>query len=143
MREEVYRMERVTYCEQGVALLENFSMTIWAGEILGLVPVNHLGLSALVEVHNEAEGEMALRAGARIIGVNNRNLKDFSVDPDNSRRLRALIPREVLFVSESGVRSAGDIAVLRELGADGVLIGETLMRAADKKSALAELRGGI
>ena len=65
-----------------------------------------LGLSALVEVHNEAEGEMALRAGARIIGVNNRNLKDFSVDPDNSRRLRALIPREVLFVSESGVRSA-------------------------------------
>ena len=102
-----------------------------------------LGLSALVEVHNEAEGEMALRAGARIIGVNNRNLKDFSVDPDNSRRLRALIPREVLFVSESGVRSAGDIAVLRELGADGVLIGETLMRAADKKSALAELRGGI
>ena len=102
-----------------------------------------LGLSALVEVHNEAEGEMAVRAGARIIGVNNRNLKDFSVDPDNSRRLRALIPREVLFVSESGVRSAGDIAVLRELGADGVLIGETLMRAADKKSALAELRGGI
>ena len=87
--------------------------------------------------------ERQLRAGARIIGVNNRNLKDFSVDPDNSRRLRALIPREVLFVSESGVRSAGDIAVLRELGADGVLIGETLMRAADKKSALAELRGGI
>ena len=104
---------------------------------------DELGLSALVEVHNEAEAETALQAGARIIGVNNRSLKDFSVDPDNSRRLRALIPREVLFVSESGVRSAGDIAVLRELGADGVLIGETLMRAADKKSALAELRGGI
>ena len=85
---------------------------------------------------------MALRAGARIIGVNNRSLKDFSVDPDNSRRLRALIPREVLFVSESGVHSAGDVAVLRELGADGVLIGETLMRAADKKAALAGLRGG-
>ena len=104
---------------------------------------DELGLSALVEVHNEAEAETALQAGARIIGVNNRSLKDFSVDPDKSRRLRALIPREVLFVSESGVRSAGDIAVLRELGADGVLIGETLMRAADKKSALAELRGGI
>lgn len=74
--------------------------------------------------------------------MNNRSLKDFSVDPDNSRRLRALIPREVLFVSESGVRSAGDVAVLRELGADGVLIGETLMRAADKKAALAGLRGG-
>lgn len=104
---------------------------------------DELGLSALVEVHNEVEAETALRAGARIIGVNNRNLKDFSVDPDNSRRLRALIPREVLFVSESGVRSAGDVAVLRELGADGVLIGETLMRAADKKAALADLRGGI
>ena len=86
---------------------------------------------------------MALRAGARIIGVNNRNLKDFSVDPDNSRRLRALIPREVLFVSESGVRSAGDIAVLRELGADGVLIGETLMRAEHKGAKLAGLRGVI
>ena len=95
---------------------------------------DELGLSALVET--------ALREGARIIGVNNRSLKDFSVDPDNSRRLRALIPREVLFVSESGVRSAGDVAVLRELGADGVLIGETLMRAADKKAALAGLRGG-
>ena len=91
---------------------------------------DELGLSALVEVHNEAEAETALRAGARIIGVNNRSLKDFSVD------------REVLFVSESGVRSAGDVAVLRELGADGVLIGETLMRAADKKAALAGLRGG-
>ena len=101
-----------------------------------------LGLSALVEAHDDAEVERALKAGARILGVNNRNLKDFSVDPDNSRRLRALIPREVLFVSESGVRSAGDIAVLRELGADGVLIGETLMRAADKKAALAGLRGG-
>ena len=102
-----------------------------------------LGLSALVEVHNEAEAEIALRAGARIIGVNNRNLKDFSVDPVNSRQLRTLIPREVLFVSESGVQSAGDVAVLREMGADGVLIGESLMRAADKKAALAELRGGV
>ena len=102
-----------------------------------------LGLSALVEVHNEAEAEIALQAGARIIGVNNRNLKDFSVDPDNSRRLRALIPREVLFVSESGIRNAGDVAVLREMGADGVLIGESLMRTADKKASLAELRGGI
>ena len=101
-----------------------------------------LGLSALVEVHNEAEAEIALQAGARIIGVNNRNLKDFSVDPDNSRQLRTLIPREVLFVSESGIRSAGDVVVLREMGADGVLIGETLMRASDKKAALAKLRGG-
>lgn len=101
-----------------------------------------LGLSALVEAHDEAEVKMALGAGARIIGVNNRNLKDFSVDTDNSRRLRALIPPEVLFVSESGVRNAEDVAALREIGADAVLIGETLMRASDKKAKLKELRGG-
>lgn len=100
-----------------------------------------LGLSALVEVHDENEVQTALNAGARIIGVNNRNLKDFSVDTDNSRRLRELIPCDVLFVSESGVSSAEDVAKLREIGADAVLIGETLMRATDKKLKLAELRG--
>lgn len=100
-----------------------------------------LGLSALTEVHDEGELDMALRAGARIIGVNNRNLKDFSVDPENSRRLRAQIPAGVLFVSESGVKTAADVAVLREIGADAVLVGETLMRAGDKRAKLAELRG--
>ncbi len=100
-----------------------------------------LGLSALVEVHDEAEARMALDAGARIIGVNNRNLKDFTVDPDNSRRLRALIPSDVLFVSESGVKRAEDVRALRELGADGVLVGETLMRAPDRQARLRELRG--
>ena len=100
-----------------------------------------LGLSALVEAHDGDEAETALDAGARIIGVNNRNLKDFSVDPDNSRRLRAMIPSRVLFISESGVRSAADTASLRELGADAVLIGETLMRAPDKAEKLRELRG--
>ena len=84
---------------------------------------------------------MALDAGVRIIGVNNRNLKDFSVDTENSRRLRSLIPPEILFVSESGVRTAGDAAVLREIGADAVLVGETLMRAEDKAAKLRELRG--
>ena len=102
---------------------------------------DELGLSALVEAHDEAEVDVALKAGARMIGVNNRNLKDFSVDTDNSRRLRALIPREVLFVAESGVKDASDVANLREIGADAVLIGETLMRAEDKKAKLAELRG--
>lgn len=102
-----------------------------------------LGLSALVEAHDEREVQTALRAGARMIGVNNRNLKDFTVDTGNSRRLRELIPPEVLFVSESGVRSAGDVAVLRAIGADAVLIGETLMRAADKSAKLAELRGMV
>ena len=84
---------------------------------------------------------MALRAGARIIGVNNRNLKDFTVDPENSRRLRELIPPGVLFVSESGVKTPEDVKNLRQMGADAVLIGETLMRAADKKAELGRLRG--
>ena len=102
---------------------------------------DELGLSALVEAHDEREAQTALRAGARVIGVNNRNLKDFSVDTENSRRLRELVPRDVLFVSESGVNCAEDVARLREIGADAVLIGETLMRASDKKARLDELRG--
>ena len=100
-----------------------------------------LGLSALVEAHDESEIRMALNAGARIIGVNNRNLKDFSVDTDNSLRLKKLIPHDVLFVSESGVTSAEDVRKLREIGADAVLVGEILMRAPDKKAKLDELRG--
>lgn len=104
---------------------------------------DELGLSALVEAHDEFEVKVALKAGARIIGVNNRNLKDFSVDTENSARLRRLIPKDVLFVSESGVSSAEDVAKLREIGADAVLIGETLMRAPDKKAKLAELRGTV
>ena len=104
---------------------------------------DNLGLSALVEVHDEREVQTALNTGARIIGVNNRNLKDFSVDTDNSRRLRELIPPGVLFVSESGVRTAEDVETLRKIGADAVLIGETLMRAPDKRAKLAELRGAV
>ena len=100
-----------------------------------------LGLSALVEAHDEREVQMACNAGATIIGVNNRNLKDFSVNTDNSRRLRELIPPDILFVSESGVQTAEDVEALRKIGADAVLIGETLMRASDKKAKLAELRG--
>ena len=100
-----------------------------------------LGLSALVEAHDGEEVEIALRAGARVIGVNNRNLKDFSVDTENSRRLRQMIPPEILFVSESGVGCAADVNSLRGIGADAVLIGETLMRAADKKAKLRELKG--
>jgi indole-3-glycerol phosphate synthase len=102
-----------------------------------------LGLSALVEAHDEAEVEMALKAGAKIIGVNNRNLKDFTVDTGNSRRLRAMIPRNILFVSESGVKDAADVQAARAMGADAVLVGEALMRATDKRAKLAELRGGL
>jgi indole-3-glycerol phosphate synthase len=100
-----------------------------------------LGLSALVEAHDEREVETALHAGARIVGVNNRNLKDFSVDMENSRRLRQMIPNNVLFVSESGVHNAEDVLAVRKMGADAVLVGETLMRAEDRKTKLAELRG--
>lgn len=103
---------------------------------------NTLGMSALVEAHDEAEIRTAVSAGARIIGVNNRNLKDFSVDTRNSRRLRELVPNEILFVSESGIQNAKDVETLRESGVDAVLIGETLMRAADKTAKLNELRGG-
>ena len=99
-----------------------------------------LGISALVEIHNEKEAGMAVRAGARIIGVNNRYLMDFTVDTANSRKLRDLIPDDIIFVSESGVTSTDDIRVIREIGADAVLIGETLMRADDKKAKLDELR---
>lgn len=108
-----------------------------------LAVCDSLGLSALVEAHDESEIRMALRAGARIIGVNNRNLRDFSVDTDNSRRLREQIPRDILFVSESGVRSEEDVTKLHEIGADAVLIGEALMRASDKKELLARLRGAL
>lgn len=100
-----------------------------------------LGLSALVEAHDEREAETALRAGARIVGVNNRSLKDFSIDTKNSLRLRRMIPENVLFVSESGVQNAQDVQKIREIGADAVLIGEALMKAEDKKAKLKELRG--
>lgn len=100
-----------------------------------------LGLSALVEAHDEREIEMAKAAGARIIGVNNRNLKDFSVDINNSARLRKLVPKDILFVSESGMKTREDIQKLEENGTNAVLIGETLMRSADKKSMLQELSG--
>lgn len=102
---------------------------------------DNLGISALVEAHDEAEIEMAVRAGARLIGVNNRNLKDFSVDTSNSRRLREIIPENVVFVSESGIKDANDIKLLKEAKIDAVLIGETLMKADDKASKLKELRG--
>ncbi|MDD5900484.1 MAG: indole-3-glycerol phosphate synthase TrpC [Lachnospiraceae bacterium] len=102
-----------------------------------------LGMSALVEVHTEEEVACAINAGARIIGVNNRNLSNFTVDTQNSRRLRSLVPEHILFVAESGVRTAEDIRVLQQIGVDAVLIGETLMRAEDKKAKLEELRGSL
>lgn len=99
-----------------------------------------LGLSALVEAHDEEEIVRAVASGAKIIGVNNRNLKDFSVDFDNARRLRDSIPEGVLYVAESGVKEAADVASMAALGADAALIGEALMRADDKSAKLSEFR---
>ncbi len=104
---------------------------------------DELGLSALVEIHDEAEAAAAVSAGARVIGVNNRNLKDFTVDTNNAQKLRSLVPDNILFVSESGVKNAEDIRFIREFGADAVLIGETMMRSPDKKAALAALKGTL
>lgn len=100
-----------------------------------------LGLSALVEAHDQREVEMALQAGARIIGVNNRDLKDFTVDLNNSVRLRKLVPPEILFVSESGMKDREDIRRLEENGTNAVLIGESFMRSKDKAGLLRQLRG--
>lgn len=97
----------------------------------------------MVEAHDEQEIAMAVHVGARLIGVNNRNLRDFTVDTENSFRFREMIPRDILFVSESGIRNAQDVEKLRQVGADAVLIGETLMRAENKAAKLTELRGVI
>lgn len=98
---------------------------------------HELGMSALVEAHDEREVERALECGARIVGVNNRNLHDFSVDFGNARRLRALIPADVLYVAESGVSGPEDAAAIARMGADAALVGEALMRAEDRVATLA------
>ena len=100
-----------------------------------------LGLSALVEAHDEQEIKMAVRSGARIIGVSNRDLKTFTVDVHNSERNRKLVPENIIFVAESGIKTPADIDVLRKARVDAVLIGETLMRAEDRQAALRYLRG--
>ena len=117
------------------ALLEESFLT----ECIGIC--QELGLTALVEAHDENEIAMAVRAGAGVIGVNNRNLKDFTVDIHNSTRLRACAPEGTLFVAASGIRTREDVAAFEEQKVNAVLIGETLMRAPDKVQKLAELRG--
>lgn len=100
-----------------------------------------LGLSALVEAHDKEEVERALKSGAKIIGVNNRNLKDFTVDINNSIRLRRLVPNDVVFVSESGMKTPDNIQALKESGTDAVLVGEAMMLAKDKKAFLSAMGG--
>ena len=101
-----------------------------------------LGLSAIVETHDANEIKTALDAGAEIIGVNNRNLADFTVDIENSIRLRSLVGDDVVFISESGIKTKEDVTRLKENNVDAVLIGETLMRSEDKKSMIFELKNG-
>lgn len=101
-----------------------------------------LGLSAIVETHDENEIRRALNAGARIIGVNNRNLKNFTVDINNSITLRRSVPSDILFISESGIKTKDDINKLIENNVDAVLIGETLMKSDDKKSLIEEFKHG-
>ena len=101
-----------------------------------------LGLSAIVETHDANEIKTAIDAGAEIIGVNNRNLADFTVDIENSIRLRRLVDEDILFISESGIKTSGDVRRLKENNVDAVLIGETLMRSDDKKSMILELKNG-
>ena len=99
-----------------------------------------LGIAALVETHDGEEISRAVSAGAKIIGVNNRNLKDFSVDFENAARLRDRIPADCVYVAESGVKTPEDVQRLRQIGADAALIGETLMRSADPAETLDQLR---
>ncbi|SHJ33934.1 indole-3-glycerol phosphate synthase TrpC [Hespellia stercorisuis] len=101
---------------------------------------DELGITALVETHNEEEIDSAVAAGARVIGVNNRNLKNFTVDFSNAARLRDRIPENVVFVAESGVKNAEDIRQLAKVGADAVLVGEALMKSEDKAGMLREFR---
>ena len=104
---------------------------------------DRLSLSALVEAHTKEEVERAVDAGARIIGVNNRDLRTFEVDVTTSIRLKKYVPQSCIYVSESGIKTPEDINILRENGTDAVLIGETIMRSPDKKRALLYLKGAI
>lgn len=126
---------------QAVLLICSILSTEQIAEYIAIC--DELGMTALVEAHSEEEIQSAVSAGARVIGVNNRNLKDFTVDTANSRRLRSLVPPEICFVSESGVQSGEDVQALRAAGVNAVLIGEALMRANDKSAKLRELRGDL
>lgn len=104
---------------------------------------NRLGLCSLVEVHSENELESALEAGAKILGINNRNLKTFDVDLNTTLRLVKRVPDDVIIISESGIKTRDDIKKLQDNGVSGVLIGETLMRSEDKAKMLQNLMGEI
>ncbi len=103
---------------------------------------HELGLSAIVETHDAEEIKSAVDAGAQIIGVNNRNLADFTVDINNSISLRSLVSEDITFISESGIKTKEDVTRLKENNVDAVLIGETLMKSDDKKAMIFQLKNG-
>ena len=104
--------------------------------------VHDLGLSAIVETHDGDEIMRAMTVGAEIIGVNNRNLNDFTVDIENSISLRRCVGEDVIFISESVIKTKEDVTRLKENNVDAVLIGETLMKSNDKKAMILELKNG-
>ncbi len=111
------------------AELETFQKTAWS-----------LGMDCLVEAHDLTDVKRAIQAGARIIGINNRNLATFAVDMDTTGKLLPLIPEGIITVGESGIRTAGDYSYMKHVGVDAVLIGETLMRSGSIKDGISELR---
>jgi len=135
---DVYQIYEAKLWGAGAVLL--ISALLEPLTLSGFISVaDDLGLDCLVEIHNEQEAEEALSAGARIIGINNRDLTTFNVDTGLSSRLRKQIPAGVLTVAESGINSADDIREIKNSGADAVLIGESLMRSADRVKFLKEL----
>ena len=107
-----------------------------------IVISDRLGMSALVEIHNGDEAEAAIRSGARVIGINNRDLKTFTTDMATTERLKPLLPKGILCVSESGISSAADIERIKKCGADAVLIGEAFMKSEGIAGTMQRLRGG-
>ncbi|MDR3070086.1 MAG: indole-3-glycerol phosphate synthase TrpC [Propionibacteriaceae bacterium] len=137
---DVYQLHQARVAGANAALL---IAALLGSNLKEFVSQTHaLGMAALVEVHDERELELALTAGAQIIGVNNRDLRTFEVDTSLSIRLRERVPPEILFVSESGISTPEDVRKLRDAGVNAVLIGETLMRSPNKAAMLANLRGG-
>ena len=118
-----------------VAILDKFQLRDYR------LLAEELGMDCLVEVHDEREGEMAVETGSRLIGVNNRDLRDFSVDLETTLRVKRMLPVDIPVVSESGIRDFADVSKLVDNGVAAVLVGETLMRAADRAAALGKLVG--
>ena len=135
-----YMIDQAAYAGADCILL--IAALLTAAEMTGFRErADELGLSAIFEAHDEKEITRCLDCGARILGVNNRNLKNFDVDITNSGRLRKMVPADVIFVAESGIKTASDVQALKQIGVNACLIGETLMRSPDKKVKLKELDG--